>query len=850
MLSRKAKRRLIRGSLGGLAVLSLLYAFRWPLLERPLIGAVRKKAVQALKSDVRIGDLSGTLVSSVRATNVVLAPQPGSAFRAGRIARLDVRYGFLGVNGLHLDVRGARLELAASDKPAPPVQDVVRQVFTSIHTAEVPADIDLKDAAVVLSDGSELRIERARLRDDQVSARLRHASFGIIDLSGRRGPDREVRLRAAASGGPVTELRLDLEPGAGPEQPLRVEAKAGRERFSWQGRVRYDSGGPSLIEGDLTVREGKATTKIDLRSGATDIEWNAGVTLDQDISADITGRGRIRGSLAEPLDRWIVSEGLIRASAVRVKGCEFSGEISISEGTLAGVPWRGRATCGADEARAEGTISWNNGFGLQAEVTLEAADLRSYGGFLPEDLKAEAVALRLRGRAEVGATGPCFEGSLWVGKGQASGIAWESIRWAGRVTGHEAVTCELAIEGIPAAPSISLLGSVRLEKESRAIEFDLAGPEIVLGPPAAGVLTDFAAKGRLDPLGIDLATLEGKLDHGPFRAIGRWEFRTPRKEARLHLVGRNMLVLSDKLGRVRASPNVWFTGNAEEGWTLDGSLELPTVFFYGELGDPHASREGKVKEAAAPKLRLIPAPEGGFQLPAGLGGGERVALDLELRTTREARIENSSLAAMLDAELRLGGTLAMPAVSGRVRARRGEVKLATGVFIRIERLEASLPQQAGQAGTLYFKGRSGKGQGAITVVIAGPLHDPVLSLTSDPPRKQEELLAILAFGKAPGSVSGQDALGTLAVKAFEKATDSWPRAEPREGFWDRLSLSVANEENPDPEKRAPWQLPPTASARGTIVRTEYLLNAFLSVVVESDRQANVSGDLKIRFHFR
>jgi hypothetical protein len=80
--------------------------------------------------------------------------------------------------------------------------------------------------------------------------------------------------------------------------------------------------------------------------------------------------------------------------------------------------------------------------------------------------------------------------------------------------------------------------------------------------------------------------------------------------------------------------------------------------------------------------------------------------------------------------------------------------------------------------------------------------------------------------------------------------DAWPKAEPAESFWSRLSLSTADENAADPEKRVPWQLPPTGSARGTIVRTEYLLNSFLSVVVESDREANVSGDFKVRFHFR
>jgi TamB, inner membrane protein subunit of TAM complex len=409
---------------------------------------------------------------------------------------------------------------------------------------------------------------------------------------------------------------------------------------------------------------------------------------------------------------------------------------------------------------------------------------------------------------------------------------------------------ELSIEGIPAAPSISLSGTLRASPGYRTVDVDVAGPKIVLGPPVAGVLMDLVVRGRLDERGVDISALDGRIDHGPFRAIGRWDFRTEKKEARVHLVGENVLVLSDKLGRVRVSPDIWVSGSAEAGWKVDGSAELPSLVFYGELGDPQASREGQVKAAGAPKLRLAPAPGGGFLIPGGLGGGEKIALDLELRTTREARVENSVLGALVRAELRLGGTLAAPSISGTIGARRGEVKLATGVFLRIERLDVALPKEEGHAGTIYFKGRSGKGEGTITVVIAGPLDDPSLTLSSNPPRKQEDLLATLAFGMAPGAVSGQNALGTLAVKVFEQATDAWPKAEPAESFWSRLSLSTADEDAPDPEKRVPWQLPPTGSARGTIVRTEYLLNSFLSVVVESDREANVSGDLKVRFHFR
>jgi len=48
----------------------------------------------------------------------------------------------------------------------------------------------------------------------------------------------------------------------------------------------------------------------------------------------------------------------------------------------------------------------------------------------------------------------------------------------------------------------------------------------------------------------------------------------------------------------------------------------------------------------------------------------------------------------------------------------------------------------------------------------------------------------------------------------------------------------------------PWELPTRGTARGTAVRTEYLLNEYFSIVAESDREANLSGDLKLRIRFR
>src|SRR5689334_22769923 len=120
MLSTKARRRIRNAAALALLAGGLLYALRWPLLGRAISGAVRKQAVRSLGADVRIGRLSGSILSSVRATDVELLPRPGSALRAGRLERLEARYGFLGLSGLHAAARGLRIELAPSSKPPAP----------------------------------------------------------------------------------------------------------------------------------------------------------------------------------------------------------------------------------------------------------------------------------------------------------------------------------------------------------------------------------------------------------------------------------------------------------------------------------------------------------------------------------------------------------------------------------------------------------------------------------------------------------------------------------------------------------------------------------------------------------
>ena len=109
-------------------------------------------------------------------------------------------------------------------------------------------------------------------------------------------------------------------------------------------------------------------------------------------------------------------------------------------------------------------------------------------------------------------------------------------------------------------------------------------------------------------------------------------------------------------------------------------------------------------------------------------------------------------------------------------------------------------------------------------------------------------MARLAFGHAPGAVQGA-ALSAFAVRLFEQYAADWPRAVPSEGLLSRLKPTVLSDEG-DEAPRRPWDLPSGRTARGMVVRTEYLWTPYFSVVGEADREANVGGDIKLRLRFR
>ena len=276
-------------------------------------------------------------------------------------------------------------------------------------------------------------------------------------------------------------------------------------------------------------------------------------------------------------------------------------------------------------------------------------------------------------------------------------------------------------------------------------------------------------------------------------------------------------------------------------------MEVPFALYHREFGAPALGSAERKKalpplEALVPRVRLIYLADGGFRIP-GIAGLEGLKLDVRFKTTGEFRIENSVVGLFVGAEGQLKGTATAPALSGWVRTkpRHGEIRLGPGAFIRVDSAELLLPGESGKEVTVRFEGRVGSGQDQIRILVVGPPDRASLTLSSDSykSQSQKDLLAIL----------GQKiALGELTGKLKPGLADEWPIADRKESFFERIFPTVIPGETPG-QRREPWELPATGTVHGTVVRTEYILNQWLSIVAESDRQADVSGDLKLRIRF-
>jgi translocation and assembly module TamB len=250
--------------------------------------------------------------------------------------------------------------------------------------------------------------------------------------------------------------------------------------------------------------------------------------------------------------------------------------------------------------------------------------------------------------------------------------------------------------------------------------------------------------------------------------------------------------ISADLGKGRVTT----TGTVEIANFRPRNIELALLAEHADLDLP-GLYSGQVDStlhirgtAALPTLSGNIALSHGFVAPGGAGGPaggwSALGLDLTVQAGSDVVFTLGAVRADVAGTLHIGGTLGHPLLSGRVTSEGGEVAFLGSTF-RLTSGEAVFSESLGVEPQIIARAQQVYGETIVFLDISGMASHPELTLTSDPPLTQAELVTLVArnagiFGD-PGSVFSQG-LGRYLLGSLREALHlsefsvSYTRASP------------------------------------------------------------------------
>jgi translocation and assembly module TamB len=165
------------------------------------------------------------------------------------------------------------------------------------------------------------------------------------------------------------------------------------------------------------------------------------------------------------------------------------------------------------------------------------------------------------------------------------------------------------------------------------------------------------------------------------------------------------------------------------------------------------------------------------------GGQSSLAfgLDVTVRAPRRVHVRGQGLQAEFGGEVKVGGTVANPAINGRFDLRRGSVELLTQ---RVALTRGRVSFTGGAIPTLDIAGEVRKTDVTATIAVKGRADAPEIVLSSTPTLPQDEILSRILFNKSTGQLSAFEAAQLAGAIARWSGFASGP------GILDRLRSSL------------------------------------------------------------
>ncbi|ETW11949.1 hypothetical protein ATO8_14822 [Roseivivax marinus] len=212
------------------------------------------------------------------------------------------------------------------------------------------------------------------------------------------------------------------------------------------------------------------------------------------------------------------------------------------------------------------------------------------------------------------------------------------------------------------------------------------------------------------------------------------------------------------------------TGPLASTATLAGTIDVGRTEVRVPSGGPsagslsfnidHVNEPADVRATRARAGLLDDGSDEGGDGSGGGGGGVNYGLDLTISAPAQIFVRGRGLDAELGGELQIGGTLQNPVPQGRFDLIRGRLDI---LGQRITLSEAYVQLLGDFNPFIYVRADTQRDENTISIIIEGPVNDPEVTFQSTPDRPEEEVLALLLFGRDLSEISGLQALRIAAA---------------------------------------------------------------------------------------
>jgi len=316
--------------------------------------------------------------------------------------------------------------------------------------------------------------------------------------------------------------------------------------------------------------------------------------------------------------------------------------------------------------------------------------------------------------------------------------------------------------------------------------------------------------------------------------------------------------LDTKLNNITSSVSKDFSVNFDGNILYKGTLQSQTI-----TGDIKINR-ARYRERVEWKSLFLKAKA--VEKPKGEQTGlEKTVLNVKMYGSENITVDNNIARALLKVDMVLRGTVGQPLLFGRLESKEGKVYFRNHEF-RILSASADFADPNRINPVIEIAAQSVVKGYNVRLHLEGQLQRFNLSLISDPPLEETDILSLLTVGQIGKQTKGlEGGIGAGEAAAFLTG-------KVQDVFEERIkSITGIDRVQVDPYvSKATGTVGPrlTASKRlmgdklfvtyssavgsteEQVLKLEYLLDKNVSIVGVKDEKGSVGGDIKFRFEFK